>query len=79
MPITEAKGARIYRKYVAGDKLTDAEVIYGRQLFKRAADALFGTGPVFSLAAKEANRLYLALDDIAEARKLQKMRGPLCR
>lgn len=79
MPLIESKGARIHRKYVAGDKLTDAEVLFGRKLFKRAADALFGTGPVFSLAAKEANRLYLALDDIAEARKLPKMKGPICR
>ncbi len=75
----ESKGSRIYRKYVAGDPLTDAEVLYGRKLFKRAADALFGTGDVFILAAREANRLYLALDDIAKARKLKGIRGPICR
>lgn len=67
----ETKAGRILRKYRDGDKLTDNEVLHGIIVFRKAANALVALGPVFSLAFREANNLYMSLSDIAVVRKLK--------
>lgn len=60
--------ANIYKKYIDGESLTDKEVIEGREAFQKASDHLIILGPYFNIAFKEANRTYLALNDMYIAR-----------
>ncbi len=59
----------IYKKFLKGDFLTNAEVNFGVEFFKDLADKLILCGPAFSLAFKETNQLYLRLMDMQAARK----------
>lgn len=63
------QGGIIYEKYIKGDILTDEEVSAGISIFKAASDSCIKCGPVFSLAFKEANSVYMRMLDIKEARK----------
>lgn len=62
---------QIYEKYHNGDKLTDNEVIYGTVYFKRLAEQLNICGPVFKLAADEAQRIRHRLYEMSVARRLE--------
>lgn len=53
--------AAIYDKVVSGEAITDAEIDFGRVFYRDLADNLSKCGPVFKLAAQEANRIYMAL------------------
>jgi hypothetical protein len=52
---------KVYDKYVAGDNLTNAEVLEGIASFKAASEALAGLGNTFKLASNEAHRVYWSL------------------
>lgn len=62
----------IYEKFVKGDRLTDAECEYGAIYFRRVACDLIGCGPIFKLAANEAQRVWVALQSFSEARAEKK-------
>lgn len=62
-------GGKIYYRYMRGDHLTDSEVDQGMEIFKKLADAALAAGPAFAIAFKEANRVYLGLQDIYFARR----------
>ena len=66
--MTTLNPGKIYEKYQAGDKLTNAEVIYGAAFYKDLSDRLVYCGPTFHLAFTEANRVYMGLDGYLEAR-----------
>lgn len=63
---------QIHEKLQNGDPLANVEVLEGAAFFKDLADRLLKCGPVFHLAAKEANRCYLNLDGFAQARGLNR-------
>jgi hypothetical protein len=62
----------ILKKLSSGDALTNGEVLFGMVFFKDLADQLFACGPVFLLAAKEANRAWMDLESFARARGIYK-------
>ena len=59
---------KIYNKLYQGDALTDEELQAGIEHFKQVSDLLMVSGPVFRLAADEANRIYCRLRDFQVAR-----------
>lgn len=59
----------IYDKFCNGDHLADDEVIDGMNHFKALADLLNKSGSAFKLASNEANRTYMQLRSINNARK----------
>ena len=61
--------SNIYKAYVDGDSLTDAQVNAGVVIFKDLADRLVYCGPVFYTAFKEANHVYMALEGFQKARQ----------
>ncbi len=65
----ETQGARIIRRYNAGDQLTDLEVAVGIEMMLAVEQATIKLGPVFELARREASRLLIGLNDIYYARK----------
>lgn len=67
---TENVTRNIYTKWCNGDTLSNKEVLHGSQHFRQMADMLYQSGPAFVIAAKEANRVAIALNDVATARKL---------
>lgn len=58
----------VYTKFCNGDSLTDNELDVGINHFKPLADMLFRSGPVFRLAAQEANRVAMRLEDYKRER-----------
>jgi hypothetical protein len=65
---TEPNPKRIYEKYSNGDSLTDEEVEFGVKFYKDLADKLISCGPVFWMSFKEANQVYMCLEDFQRAR-----------
>jgi len=65
---TEPNPKRIYEKYSNGDSLTDEEVNFGVSFYKDLADRLISCGPTFWFAFKEANQVYMRLEDFQRAR-----------
>ncbi len=59
----------IYEKYINGDSLTDEEVKFGAKYYRDLADRLIKCGPTFVLAFKEANRIYMQMENFDQARK----------
>jgi hypothetical protein len=59
----------IYEKYVNGEPLTDKELEIGAAFFRDLAHMNSQAGPVFKLAASEANRVATALEGFIDARK----------
>lgn len=59
---------KIYEKYLNGESLTNVEVNFGAAYFRDLADKLVKCGPAFSLAFKEANVVYMRLEDFQDAR-----------
>lgn len=70
MKSKEPKVKDIYDKYVNGDKLSDAELLLGFNHFTDLGKKLALSGPVFLLAAREANRISSSLEDIINARNI---------
>ena len=60
----------IYNKKVEGGRITNEELLEGIKFFKDLSDKLFKCGPVFRLAAKEANDTYFTFYSYAIARGL---------
>ena len=58
----------VYEKFVNGDSLTDKEVSFGVAFYKDLADKLISCGPAFWLTFKEANQVYMRLEDFQRAR-----------
>lgn len=58
------------KAYCQGDRLTDEEVLEYLVAYKKAADAMLPLGQAFNISFKEANRCYLWLMSIADAREL---------
>lgn len=59
----------VYLKgYCDGDKLTNNEVYEAMHAYDHAAKALIALGPAFTIAFKEANKVYMWLYDVAKAR-----------
>lgn len=63
------QGDIIYQKYISCDSVTDEEIKEGIILFKNAADSCIKCGMAFSIAFKEANRVYMWLSAVQRARK----------
>jgi len=61
--------SNIYKAFVAGNSLTDAQVNAGVIFFKSLADGLIQCGPVFHTSFKEANQVYMHLEGYQTARK----------
>lgn len=59
----------VYSKCINGRPLTMKEIDIGIEHFDKMSKLLFASGPVFSLAAVEANRIYLMLDGFKMARQ----------
>jgi hypothetical protein len=59
----------VYDLTNSGDSMSDADVAYGRTYYKELADKLRQCGPVFKLAANEADRVYHTLDGFFKARQ----------
>lgn len=59
----------IYEKFQKGDPLLDVELEQGLDFFTNLALDLNKAGPVFRLAANEANRVRIALNAYRMARK----------
>lgn len=59
----------VYAKYINGDSLTDEEINAGFDHFFKLAGLLYSSGSEFLLAAKEANRVYTALEGFRQARQ----------
>ena len=66
--MTHSNAKKIYQKYINGDAFTDDELSEGITFFKDLADKLVFAGPVFALAFKEANTVYIALEGYQSAR-----------
>lgn len=64
----------IYEKYCDGDSLTDEEVLAGEKHFLELASMLYCSGTAFVIAAKEANRVCMALKGFREARELKPLK-----
>jgi len=62
----------IYEKYTNGDALTNAELKQGYEHFSDLANMLLLSGPVFTLAFKEARRVEMAFEGYMYARGLKK-------
>jgi hypothetical protein len=60
--------ATIYRKKCDGDHLTDEEVERGLRFFGDLGAMLVKVGPVFSLAATEATRIWQELSHVKDSR-----------
>ena len=58
----------VYTKLCNGDSLTDNELDVGIYHFRPMADMLFRSGPVFRLAAQEANRVAMQLEEFKQSR-----------
>ena len=58
----------IYNKFCNGDSLSDDELTIGINHFRPLGDMLFRSGPVFRLAAQEANRVASRFEDYKESR-----------
>lgn len=58
----------VYTKFCNGDPLSDNELDVGIYHFKPMADMLFRSGPVFRLAAQEANRVAMRLEEFKQSR-----------
>lgn len=58
----------VYAKFCKGDPLTNNELDVGIEHFRPLSDMLFRSGPVFRLAAQEANRVATGLEDYKSAR-----------
>lgn len=70
MPV-EQRAAQVYEKANKAVNISDADIKFGREFYKELADKLFKCGPVFKLAAVEANRTYMVLDGFYRARNLK--------
>jgi hypothetical protein len=66
---TELNPRSVYEKFVRGDSLSDKEVNFGVTFYKDLADKLISCGPTFWLAFKEANQVYMRLEDFQSARR----------
>lgn len=62
------KMAEIYEKFVNGDSLSDEELKVGAIFFHDMWVQLKQAGPVFKLAANEANRVQSQFDSFIRAR-----------
>lgn len=60
----------IYNKKTDGGNITNAELLIGIKFFDDLSRKLFQCGPVFRLAAKEANDVYHTFYSYAVARGL---------
>lgn len=58
----------VYEKYTNGDSISDEELKEGLAFFKKLSDDLMTLGPVFKLAAVEANLVYMAFNSYQRAR-----------
>ena len=58
----------IYEKYIKGDALTNKELEVGVEFYKDLADKLIQCGPIFRLAYKEANTVFINLAGFQKAR-----------
>lgn len=58
-----------YNKYINGDNLTDEEIAAGVEHYRVLAKMLFSSPAEFHIAAKEANRCYIALASFQDARR----------
>lgn len=65
----------IYEKLLNGDSLSDEELEEGIDTFRTLAAKLSSVGPVFALAANEANRAFLQLYGYWSARKRESLVG----
>jgi hypothetical protein len=63
--------AEIFHRYYQGDSLTDQDVLEGVKFYYQLSRLLYKTGPVFRLAAQEANSVFLGLESYAKARHLK--------
>lgn len=61
----------VYEKYQRGDPLNDNELAGAAAHFYQLSEMLYKSGPVFRLAANEANRVYLALNGFMQARGIK--------
>lgn len=59
----------VYEKYDSCKALTDEEVNFGAKYFRKLSDTLQELGPVFRLAAGEANRVAMGFERFKEARQ----------
>jgi hypothetical protein len=60
---------QIYEKFINGDPLTNDDLAIGISGFDTLAAIARQAGPAFSLAAREATRVVIALEDFEAARK----------
>lgn len=58
----------IYNLVQSGERVSDANLELGLAFYKNLADSLRQCGPVFKLAANEANRVFDVLDGYHRAR-----------
>ncbi len=61
---------QIYNHYQDGILIPNKDLITGIIFYKDLSDNLIKCGPVFSLAFREANQVYLTLRSYADSRKL---------
>lgn len=59
---------KVYEKILNGDSIEDEELKESLVFFKNLSESLHVLGPVFALPAREASRVYHALDDYRCAR-----------
>jgi len=60
---------RIYEKFINGDPLTNDDIAIGISGFDTLASIARQAGPAFSLTAREATRVVIALEDFEASRK----------
>ena len=60
--------AQIHKDFIDGVPLSDNDLAFGIDYFKRLADMLVHCGPTFRLAFKEANNTHICLSDYQKSR-----------
>ncbi|RWZ87274.1 MAG: hypothetical protein EO766_12175 [Hydrotalea sp. AMD] len=63
---------QLYEDFIHGNSIEDNDLLEGIRFFKKLANDLCKCGPVFKLAFKETNSVYIRLHEFAVARNLKK-------
>lgn len=63
------RATQVYEMVQSGDPISDSDLAFGRTYFKELAAKLWHCGPVFKLAAREADHTYQTLDGYYQARQ----------
>ena len=66
--------ARVYRKYIMGDSITDAELRTAINTLKPALDLLWDLGAEFRLPHKELDKVHRDLRSYQNERRMTKAR-----